>query len=117
MGASTAPMPEDIEGLRAQNRAYRSLCTSLEATQAIQAEQGRKYQEAITTLDSEREANARLTDEVDRLRVQLTDAHQALRNLAEGNLGDLPWQANYERIKQVARAALVHSTPNPKGKP
>lgn len=31
----------------------------------------------------------------------------ALRSIAEGNLGDLPWQANYERIRQVAAAALT----------
>jgi hypothetical protein len=66
VNASTAPMPQDLDGLRAQNRAYRSLCASLEASQAIQTEQGRKYQEAITTLDSEREANARLTEELER---------------------------------------------------
>lgn len=30
----------------------------------------------------------------------------ALRNIAEGNLGDDPWQANYRRIAEVARAAL-----------
>ena len=37
--------------------------------------------------------------EIERLR-------QALRNIAEGNLGDAPWQANYARIKEVAAAAL-----------
>ena len=31
----------------------------------------------------------------------------ALRNIAEGNLGDAAWQANYARIKDVARAALA----------
>jgi hypothetical protein len=30
----------------------------------------------------------------------------ALRNIAEGNLGDASWQANYDRIRQVARLAL-----------
>jgi hypothetical protein len=38
--------------------------------------------------------------EVERLR-------QALRNIAEGNLGDAPWQANYARIKEVAAEALA----------
>lgn len=33
----------------------------------------------------------------------------ALRNIAEGNLGDDPWQANYAKIKQVAAAALSGS--------
>jgi len=31
---------------------------------------------------------------------------EALRGIAEGNLGDEPWQANYLRIRQVALAAL-----------
>jgi len=31
---------------------------------------------------------------------------EALRKIAEGNLGNEPWQANYERIQEVARAAL-----------
>lgn len=67
MGASTAPVPETIEGLRRQNSAYRSLCASLEAQMAILTEKGRQYQEAVTTLGSEREANAILTAEVERL--------------------------------------------------
>jgi hypothetical protein len=40
------------------------------------------------------------------LETKLRDAHAALRSIAEGNLGDSPWQANYETIKQVARNAL-----------
>lgn len=35
----------------------------------------------------------------------------ALRRIAEGNLGDLPWEANYERIRQVTRAALAPEAP------
>lgn len=31
---------------------------------------------------------------------------EALRKIAEGNLGDDPWQANYDRIRNVARNAL-----------
>lgn len=38
--------------------------------------------------------------EVERLRA-------ALRNIAEGNLGDARWQANYARIKEVAAEALA----------
>lgn len=66
--ASDAPVPDTIEGLRAQNRAYRSLCASLEEIQSQHTAQGRQYQEAIATLDSEREANARLTDELEALK-------------------------------------------------
>jgi hypothetical protein len=31
----------------------------------------------------------------------------ALRNIAEGNLGDASWQANYDRIRDTAAAALA----------
>lgn len=34
---------------------------------------------------------------------------QVLKNIAEGNLGDAPWQANYDRIRAVALAALSPS--------
>jgi len=67
MSAANAPEQDTVEGSRAQNRAYRSLCASLEATQAIHTALGRKYHEAVTTLDSEREANARLTEELERV--------------------------------------------------
>src|SRR3546814_3444421 len=65
--ASDAAMPDTMEGLRRQNSAYRSLCASLEAQMAILTAKGREYQEAVTTLDSEREANAILTAENARL--------------------------------------------------
>jgi hypothetical protein len=72
MSRADAPVPDTIEGLRAQNRAYRALCASLEAQMKIGTEQGRKSHEAVTTLDSEREANAQLTAEVDNLRAALS---------------------------------------------
>lgn len=89
MSASTAAMPETVDGLRAQNRAYRSLCASLEAQMAIVTEKGRKYQEAIATLDSEREANAILTAEIARLteeRDALVEAVERARRHAD-NIG------------------------------
>lgn len=53
----------------------------------------------------------RLCDLVDSMgsdaRHQRNAAETALRRIAEGNLGDAPWQANYERIREVARAALT----------
>jgi hypothetical protein len=33
----------------------------------------------------------------------------ALRQISEGNLGDYPWQADYARIREVARDALALS--------
>lgn len=98
--ASKAPIPETMEGLRNQNRAMRSLLATQEEIMAGLTVKGREYQEAITTLDSEREANAILTARVDHLEA-------ALRALAEGNLGDRSWQANYDRIRAHAVKALT----------
>lgn len=70
-GSANAPVPETMEGLRAQNRAYRTLCASLEAQMATLTAKGREYHEAVTTLDSEREANAILTDEIASLRARV----------------------------------------------
>lgn len=63
--ASEAPIPDTLEGLRAQNRAMRSLLATQEEVMAGLTVKGREYQEAITTLDSEREANAILTARVE----------------------------------------------------
>lgn len=79
--ASKAPVPETMEGLRRQNSAYRALCASMEQTQARQTELGRKYQEAITTLDSERAANAILTEEVTALSAQVEELRGMLDRL------------------------------------
>lgn len=81
-GAAAAPMPQTIEGLRGQNRAYRTLCASLEAQMAILTEKGREYQEAVATLDSEREENAILTDELTALRERVVELEGALRPFA-----------------------------------
>lgn len=47
-----------------------------------------------------------MRESVDRLKTQRDDAYKALRSISEGNLGNLPWQANYETIKTVATAAI-----------
>jgi hypothetical protein len=59
-----------------------------------------------------RKANARLIAEAPTLLARLTAMREeierkdeALRNIAEGNLGDAPWQGNYERIRKMALAA------------
>ena len=65
----------------------------------------------------------RLREERDALQTALAETHNerarlrkenarlrgVLRNIAEGNLGNAPWQANYERIRDVARAALTRT--------
>ncbi len=35
------------------------------------------------------------------------DMYEALKRIAEGNLGPAAWQADYEKIREVARAALA----------
>ncbi|RWL14858.1 MAG: hypothetical protein EOR57_31425 [Mesorhizobium sp.] len=45
-----------------------------------------------------------------RLIAAAPDLYAALRNIYEGNLGDEPWQANYDKIRAVARAALSKAT-------
>lgn len=50
--------------------------------------------------------NTDRAERIERIMTALTRTRAALRNIAEGNLGDEPWQANYEKIREVARAAL-----------
>lgn len=45
--------------------------------------------------------------ERDTLLAQVAGMRGALLNITEGNLGDASWQANYDRIREVARAALT----------
>lgn len=64
------------------------------------------YASLEAELKAAREA---LTQEQAALDREIDDAARlavALRSIAEGNLGDDPWQANYARIREVARAAL-----------
>lgn len=53
----------------------------------------------LTFTSAERQAEALALPEIKAMR-------EALRNIAEGNLGPSPWQADYEKIRTVARAAL-----------
>lgn len=68
---SEAPVPETMEGLRRQNSAYRSLCATLELQLATQADFSRRCHESLTSLESERAANALLTEQVERLEAAL----------------------------------------------
>jgi hypothetical protein len=44
---------------------------------------------------------------IEDLRQQVERLRGALRSVAEGNLGEAPWQANYGRLRDFARAALT----------
>lgn len=92
-GSAAAPVPDTMEGLRSQNRAYRTLCASLEAQMAILTEKGREYQEAVSTLDSERQANAILTDEITALRARVAELEEEndrlTKTVGSGILGEL----------------------------
>ncbi len=69
--SSEADVPETMDGLRRQNSAYRSLCAILETQQATQTDFARRCRDAEMTLDSEREANAILTAQIERLEAAL----------------------------------------------
>lgn len=56
-------------------------------------------------LNASRDA-AKFANELDAAEARAEKAVEALRAIAEGNLGDGPGQANYARIKQVALASL-----------
>lgn len=94
-GAAAAPMPQTIEGLQGQNRAYRTLCASLEAQMAILTEKGREYHEAVTMLDSERAANAIMTDEIAALRARVAELEGVLRQIAKPAVGLQAIQEDY----------------------
>ena len=53
-----------------------------------------------------------LVESASRIEARLADAYAALRCIAEGNLGDASWQANYATLKQVARNALPEDQRN-----
>ena len=42
---------------------------------------------------------------------RIESLEKALERIAEGNLGDAPWQADYAKVKEVARAALSGDRP------
>jgi len=55
--------------------------------------------------DAMREAATLITA----LHERIKELEGALRNIAEGNLGDQPWQASYDRIREVAVRPLKDS--------
>lgn len=104
-GSANAPVPETMEGLRAQNRAYRTLCASLEAQMATLTAKGREYHEAVATLDSEREANAILTDEIASLRARVEVYREALEAISVSGIHrDQKWFGM--NAHDIARQAL-----------
>lgn len=106
--ASEAALPETIEGLRRQNSAYRALCASLEAQMSVLTEKGREYQEAVTTLDSEREANAILTAENARLTEERDALALALQMIARGKYDGLEAERfSAIECRVIASAALA----------
>jgi hypothetical protein len=53
-----------------------------------------------------RAAQAANAERFEEMAHHIVKLEKALRNIAEGNLGDMPWQAGYDRIREVARAAI-----------
>jgi hypothetical protein len=90
--------PEAADALEAQSRAYVALAAEL----AVYRDKAETFGKACAEKDAQSIALAE--------RVGVLEAE--LRRIAEGNLGDMPWQAGYERIKEVARAALTKDKAN-----
>lgn len=67
MSVSDSPAPDSIAGLRVQNGALRTVNASLESEIAMHRAKAQLYHAGATTLESEREANAQLTEELDAL--------------------------------------------------
>lgn len=80
-------MSDEIKALVEQLEAWAPLVSSGYEVPAA----GQAMMNASRTLTAQ-------ADEIERLRGEL-------RRIAEGNLGDASWQANYEKIRDVARAA------------
>jgi hypothetical protein len=89
---------EAADALEAQSRAYVALAAEL----AVYRDKAETFGKACAEKDAQSIALAE--------RVGVLEAE--LRRIAEGNLGDMPWQAGYERIKEVARAALTKDKAN-----
>lgn len=106
---SEAPVPDTMEGLRRQNSAYRALCASLEDRQAIHTAEGRKYHEAVSTLESERQANAILTEENARLSKERDMAVEALKFYGHEHEwpNEGPWGVDSTDFGHIARATLA----------
>lgn len=111
--ASKAPVPETYEGLRRQNSAMRSLLATQEQILAGLTEKGRQYQEAITTLDSERQANEILTAENSAFSAEVEALRAALNRQCDNmafvlNKATLPdqWYSKFSNELEQDRALL-----------
>jgi hypothetical protein len=128
--SSNAPIPETMEGLRRQNSAYRSLCATQELRLATQTDFARRCRDAEMTLDSERAANALLTEEIEALRAAglllRREAFMLLQN-SEGcatnhyggdsaQFGMPGWlRDSREIVENAGRVFLVSSLPSTAG--
>lgn len=61
------------------------------------------YKEELSTVAGE---NVKMAFWISSWKKEIERLRGELRRIAEGNLGDASWQANYEKIRDVARAAL-----------
>jgi hypothetical protein len=46
---------------------------------------------------------------IEALTKRVAELEEALKRIAEGNLGSMPWQADYAKIREVASAALSNT--------
>jgi hypothetical protein len=95
--------------------AYQSLVRSIEAQLAVHREAAGKYNEAVKTLESEREANARLTQELEQARPTTRGSPARAGNVDEDTMQDAAnWRAllGSARIRSLGSAGLTTPLPN-----
>jgi CO/xanthine dehydrogenase Mo-binding subunit len=52
---------------------------------------------------------------IEALTKRVAELEEALKRIAEGNLGSMPWQADYAKIREVASAALSNAARGEEG--
>lgn len=112
--AQIASLSASRDGYARQSDARAAECDRLSAKlAAVEGERDEARLSAQTVGDQLGQAVDRLTRKLDAAEARATELQRenerlekALRRIAEGNLGDASWEADYEKIRQVARAAL-----------
>lgn len=111
--AKTFPdMAEVSACIRTQHKqiaAYKLLTEAQEAQLSQHRAQADKYRETIATLQSERDANATLTAEIERLNAAATDSNLILERAQATNLEMLAAIQRKDALLQQALAALKRS--------
>jgi chromosome segregation ATPase len=85
--AQAAEIARLREAIKTQASAVRTLQANEQTEINILRKQRNEWHHAVSSLDSEREANALLTAEIERLQKRLTQAIERLRDMLQGDDG------------------------------